>query len=265
MVPVGDWRSRCAYQSPRLVKSLPHDPVRYARHTWQLHHGHRRTSRSTKLSATAVTTPYEPSYDAQSFMFPGSMDSRRINILSSPRAIEHRSTSYLPPVSSISSRGSSLEMDRAERPSGGIPAALPHLYHPSHTSYGGHYDRDHEAIRSQQTTPDYNSPGGSTISPSPYPSSSPIGSYSQPHYYSHSASYANPGSRPQTSYSSRPASQGGETRSPFSPEVAGLSMEVFDQSRPGKRRRGNLPKQVTDLLRSWLNDHLHHPYPTEDE
>lgn len=38
-----------------------------------------------------------------------------------------------------------------------------------------------------------------------------------------------------------------------------------DFERPGKRRRGNLPKQVTDLLREWLNNHIHHPYPTEDE
>jgi hypothetical protein len=51
-VPVGDSRSRCAYQSPRLVKSLAHDPVRYARHTWQLHHGHRLKSRSTAARAT---------------------------------------------------------------------------------------------------------------------------------------------------------------------------------------------------------------------
>ncbi|KAF8466693.1 Homeodomain-like protein [Kalaharituber pfeilii] len=32
-----------------------------------------------------------------------------------------------------------------------------------------------------------------------------------------------------------------------------------------KRRRGNLPKQVTDTLRSWLNSHITHPYPTEEE
>ena len=32
-----------------------------------------------------------------------------------------------------------------------------------------------------------------------------------------------------------------------------------------KRRRGNLPKQVTDILRSWFTDHIAHPYPTEDE
>ena len=32
-----------------------------------------------------------------------------------------------------------------------------------------------------------------------------------------------------------------------------------------KRRRGNLPKQVTDILRGWFTDHIAHPYPTEDE
>jgi hypothetical protein len=32
-----------------------------------------------------------------------------------------------------------------------------------------------------------------------------------------------------------------------------------------KRRRGNLPKAVTAILREWLSDHKKHPYPTEDE
>ncbi|KAA8904396.1 homeobox KN domain-containing protein, partial [Sphaerosporella brunnea] len=44
-----------------------------------------------------------------------------------------------------------------------------------------------------------------------------------------------------------------------------LGMGHSERGRPGGRRRGNLPKQVTDLLRNWLNKHLHHPYPTEDE
>ncbi|EPQ26184.1 uncharacterized protein PFL1_06120 [Pseudozyma flocculosa PF-1] len=34
---------------------------------------------------------------------------------------------------------------------------------------------------------------------------------------------------------------------------------------PPPRRRGKLPKPVTDLLKSWLLDHASHPYPTEDE
>lgn len=32
-----------------------------------------------------------------------------------------------------------------------------------------------------------------------------------------------------------------------------------------KKRRGNLPKAVTDILRSWFHDHISHPYPSEDE
>lgn len=32
-----------------------------------------------------------------------------------------------------------------------------------------------------------------------------------------------------------------------------------------RKRRGNLPKETTDKLRSWFLEHLHHPYPTEEE
>ncbi|RMD43361.1 hypothetical protein DV735_g1755, partial [Chaetothyriales sp. CBS 134920] len=32
-----------------------------------------------------------------------------------------------------------------------------------------------------------------------------------------------------------------------------------------RRRRGNLPKHITDILRSWFQDHLDHPYPSEEE
>lgn len=32
-----------------------------------------------------------------------------------------------------------------------------------------------------------------------------------------------------------------------------------------RKRRGNLPKETTDKLRSWFLAHLTHPYPTEDE
>jgi len=33
----------------------------------------------------------------------------------------------------------------------------------------------------------------------------------------------------------------------------------------GKKRRGNLPKPATNLLKKWLFDHLYHPYPLEEE
>ncbi|CAK9303616.1 unnamed protein product [Gordionus sp. m RMFG-2023] len=34
---------------------------------------------------------------------------------------------------------------------------------------------------------------------------------------------------------------------------------------PGSGKRGVLPKQATDVMRSWLFQHLMHPYPSEDE
>jgi hypothetical protein len=32
-----------------------------------------------------------------------------------------------------------------------------------------------------------------------------------------------------------------------------------------KRRRGNLPKPVTDILKQWFHEHLDHPYPSEED
>jgi len=222
--------------------------------------------------AVAAHDPMEGTYDAQTYMFPAHLESRRIVSASAPQSHaggDSRPSPYLPSVSSLtSSRGSSFDMDHSDRPPSAIAAPLPLLYSAHHhqpgpSSYAPQYEQ--EAMRSQQTTPDYNRySSGSGISPSPYQSSSPIAQYSQP-YYSTAASYASQ-PRPHAGY---PARQPGapDVRSPFSPQghVGDLSLDHFEQNRPGKRRRGNLPKQVTDLLRSWLNDHLHHPYPTEDE
>ena len=45
-----------------------------------------------------------------------------------------------------------------------------------------------------------------------------------------------------------------------------MQFEAEDIGNPGpRRRRGNLPRDTTDLLKSWFSDHLAHPYPTEDE
>ncbi|KAI5288747.1 hypothetical protein KEM55_008994 [Ascosphaera atra] len=32
-----------------------------------------------------------------------------------------------------------------------------------------------------------------------------------------------------------------------------------------KKRRGNLPKKVTDILRAWFSQHIDHPYPSEED
>jgi Homeobox KN domain len=40
---------------------------------------------------------------------------------------------------------------------------------------------------------------------------------------------------------------------------------LSDPADPRKRRRGNLPKPVTDILRAWFHEHLDHPYPSEED
>ncbi|KAG0165817.1 hypothetical protein DFQ28_008267 [Apophysomyces sp. BC1034] len=37
------------------------------------------------------------------------------------------------------------------------------------------------------------------------------------------------------------------------------------KAEPKRRRRGNLPKEVTEFLKNWLVQHKKHPYPTEKE
>jgi len=49
-------------------------------------------------------------------------------------------------------------------------------------------------------------------------------------------------------------------------EVMGqMPPETYSPSMPQKKRRGNLPKAATNLLKKWLFDHLFHPYPSEEE
>ncbi|CAN6618124.1 hypothetical protein TRVA0_007S01332 [Trichomonascus vanleenenianus] len=49
------------------------------------------------------------------------------------------------------------------------------------------------------------------------------------------------------------------------PPPQDLADQPHQQQPPQKKRRGNLPRPVTDILRNWLDDHVHHPYPTEAE
>ncbi|KIX06025.1 uncharacterized protein Z518_03999 [Rhinocladiella mackenziei CBS 650.93] len=40
---------------------------------------------------------------------------------------------------------------------------------------------------------------------------------------------------------------------------------AMDTDTRNRRRRGNLPRQITDILRAWFHEHLDHPYPTEED
>ncbi len=67
-----------------------------------------------------------------------------------------------------------------------------------------------------------------------------------------------------------------EERSPFAPSryvmpqhdsgrYNDMGMMGISGEAKQRKRRGNLPKETTDKLRSWFVAHLQHPYPTEDE
>lgn len=53
--------------------------------------------------------------------------------------------------------------------------------------------------------------------------------------------------------------------SPSATNGAQQGYGMLGESSGNKKRRGNLPKQVTDILRAWFLDHLDHPYPTEED
>jgi len=55
-------------------------------------------------------------------------------------------------------------------------------------------------------------------------------------------------------------SQSIQTSPPTNFGVIGEPMESRS-----RRRRGNLPKPVTDILRAWFHEHLDHPYPSEED
>lgn len=52
-------------------------------------------------------------------------------------------------------------------------------------------------------------------------------------------------------------------REPVEPPPQPVNFAQLDAD--GKKRRGNLPKEVTEMLRQWFADHIAHPYPTEEE
>lgn len=66
---------------------------------------------------------------------------------------------------------------------------------------------------------------------------------------------------------STPLSQVGITVPP--PQIVPAHMyhlsHGLEESSSRKSKRGVLPKQATEILRSWLFSHIVHPYPTEDE
>ena len=89
-----------------------------------------------------------------------------------------------------------------------------------------------------------------------YYNSSPV---EKPPYHPSSSTYGS------TSYSYHMAStyNGNSYPNSYGWPVQFESEDVTSQV--PKKRRGNLPRNITDMLKQWFEEHLAHPYPTEEE
>ncbi|KAI9887135.1 MAG: hypothetical protein M1823_001042 [Watsoniomyces obsoletus] len=80
------------------------------------------------------------------------------------------------------------------------------------------------------------------------------------HYYE---TYHDGQTSPYGAYSSTHGSRDGY-HDPYN-QMGYTSPNGSSGSVPPRRRRGNLPRPVTDLLKNWFRAHQSHPYPSEEE
>jgi hypothetical protein len=159
----------------------------------------------------------------------------------------------------------SLRHMRSDRPNNGtdnsygIPSPCTDSY--GH-NYGNGYEADHGHYSSRRT-PVYDqvqrnhqnysdSNGNGSLFPSTQARHLPTYDASRG-YAPLSAGYADPEYSPHLTHPTN-----GSAYSNF-----GILGDAGDSR--SKKRRGNLPKPVTDILRAWFHEHLDHPYPSEDD
>lgn len=87
-----------------------------------------------------------------------------------------------------------------------------------------------------------------------------------PQYHSSSSTYASAsyGYQVSSNYSGHYASQNGHQYQNGYHRPMQFESEDMTSQVP-KKRRGNLPRDVTDMLKQWFEEHIAHPYPTEEE
>ncbi|KAI7877738.1 hypothetical protein K492DRAFT_165628 [Lichtheimia hyalospora FSU 10163] len=143
--------------------------------------------------------------------------------------------------------------------------------------------RDNVEVRPTSPIPSLASSPTPPLHPYDEPSSPTLSITTHRRYHPYQRHYSNPSRRfsscsfnPHTAGSVNGADNTSVSSSssiPSSPPSPPPTTVVTDYARrakqpPGpvtKRRRGNLPKAVTAILRDWLSRHKKHPYPTEDE
>lgn len=106
-----------------------------------------------------------------------------------------------------------------------------------------------------------------TTSPLPYHASHPPEAhpttYYTPHYGGYPEGYRGPPHAGSTQSVPVPVQSYGDAGFPHQyswPAVPGAA-----DSHNQRRRRGNLPREATALMKKWFNEHLKSPYPSEEE
>ena len=221
---------------PRTLHSSPSGPPSFPDSHGLVASSSMTTGRSARLNGTSSHTSHSSRSDAN-------YSSESPDSGYSERRGPYASATGVGGSNSVSRGSPSLPSVRPHRPSSmghsldyRDPRGLPPIY-PS--AYGTESDPRRTGMLSYDGVPRGGSP----------PLRQPTLSYAGPQGYS--APYPNRNSYGGGGMSSNCAVS-------FDPTT-----EYGDGNK--KRRRGNLPKNVTEILRAWFQDHIAHPYPTEEE
>ncbi|KAK2755042.1 hypothetical protein FQN54_006570 [Arachnomyces sp. PD_36] len=122
--------------------------------------------------------------------------------------------------------------------------------------HGGDPSREGDSFEHKYHDPEFDRTGPQRYRGSATPLQSIESRYTSPHYDSSRYGQYNRPYRGDLEYSPQ------HVNSPQSSNFGVLGDPVDPRN---KRRRGNLPKPVTDVLRAWFLEHLDHPYPSEED
>ncbi|KAI9657318.1 MAG: hypothetical protein M1821_002998 [Bathelium mastoideum] len=135
-------------------------------------------------------------------------------------------------------------------------------------SYQGHQNHQRPSIGPGWTYPNSSVPAQARpppASPSPYyashaPETRPT-TYYGPQYNGYSEGYPGPQYPGQVRNAAAPAPTYGESPYQYSWAAMPGAAECHGQ----RRRRGNLPREATNMMKKWFQEHLKSPYPSEEE
>ena len=219
-----------------------------ARYPEQPGYPHVQSQRAPEYMLGSNTVPQYPEP-------PVPYSAQPMNTVNSQHLESYQPNSSLPSIGEIHDR-----RDRMMRSQGNNSSVSASSFSHDHIGHYSHVtpDSEHSSYasrrpslydQSHRSQPSYPALGSGQATPA-----GDLSRFGQPTYESSSRTYAS--IYGDVDYSLQPLN------GPQQPNLGVLG----DSNDPrSKRRRGNLPKQVTDILRAWFHDHLDHPYPTEED